>query len=409
MKTGEFRKVSAGTARAALVMLGVLGLALAGVLPVRAQKAETSKEPSRQAVAVYLDYQEVNYSFANWGVPAGSKTPVFKKEPAMSGSKVIRGNLQLGASANEEMGFAWDRTAGNLDRNRNLDLTDDPVAVCPRQRGSGDNYQYFTNMHLPFERPGGSREMLVDLHLNNYGAFNCSVAMRSLWQGKVILQGEEWQVGLLGNPFAGQGWESGHLLLRPWAARSRPFTTYSGSLDAVPFSRKLFVKNHAYQLECTEETQGGASKVRVQFTEQTPKLGELKIAGSFVERVTLEGGPYLAVLDKPEALVKVPVGRYNQTRVSLKKGEFEACPDGQMRGSVAGITINEKSPAVLTTGGPLTNSVSVSRRGKYLALNYQLLGVGGAYQLVDQDRSHPPEFTIYQGDKKVASGKFEFG
>ena len=34
---------------------------------------------------------------------------------------------------------------------------------------------------------------------------------------------------------------------------------------------------------------------------------------------------------------------------------------------------------------------------------------GGAYQLVNQDRSHPPEFTVYQGDQKVASGKFEFG
>jgi hypothetical protein len=29
--------------------------------------------------------------------------------------------------------------------------------------------------------------------------------------------------------------------------------------------------------------------------------------------------------------------------------------------------------------------------------------------MVKQDRSHPPEFTIYQGDKKIASGKFEFG
>jgi hypothetical protein len=49
------------------------------------------------------------------------------------------------------------------------------------------------------------------------------------------------------------------------------------------------------------------------------------------------------------------------------------------------------------------------RRGTYLALNYRLTGVGGGYQLVNQDRSHPPEFTVYQGDKKIASGKFEFG
>ena len=28
---------------------------------------------------------------------------------------------------------------------------------------------------------------------------------------------------------------------------------------------------------------------------------------------------------------------------------------------------------------------------------------------MNQDRSHPPEFTVYQGHQKVASGKFEFG
>jgi hypothetical protein len=73
------------------------------------------------------------------------------------------------------------------------------------------------------------------------------------------------------------------------------------------------------------------------------------------------------------------------------------------------MTISENKPAVLVAGGPLTNSVSISRRGKHLTMDYQLAGVGGAYQLVNQDRSHPPEFTIYQGDKKVGSGKFEFG
>jgi hypothetical protein len=41
---------------------------------------------------------------------------------------------------------------------------------------------------------------------------------------------------------------------------------------------------------------------------------------------------------------------------------------------------------------------------------YQLVGAGGeAYQLANQDRSHPPEFAVFKGDKKIASGKFEFG
>ena len=43
-------------------------------------------------------------------------------------------------------------------------------------------------------------------------------------------------------------------------------------------------------------------------------------------------------------------------------------------------------------------------------MNYRLKGAdGGSYRLAQQDRSKPPEFTVYHGGKKVLSGKFEFG
>jgi hypothetical protein len=29
--------------------------------------------------------------------------------------------------------------------------------------------------------------------------------------------------------------------------------------------------------------------------------------------------------------------------------------------------------------------------------------------MANENRSHPPEFAIYKGDKQIASGKFEFG
>jgi hypothetical protein len=308
-----------------------------------------------------------------------------------------------------------------VDLNRNLDLTDDPGGVFSRASGYGDWYQTFTNVHLPFNGVAGDRPMLVDLTFSDYQGLYCTLAMRSFWQGKVILQGEEWQVGLLGNPVEQQGsLASGHLLLRPWSARNKPFSVGDGSLAAFSFSRKLFFGNRAYQLECINEIQGGAAKVRMEFTEQKPSLGELKITGQFVERVTLEGGPssYLVVLDQPEATVKVPVGRYTSAgvfmkgggaEVHLKRGGTEARLDGPCQATVGRITVAEKAPAVLTAGGPLTNSVSINRRGRNLNLSYQLLGAGGAYQTLNRDLAHPPEFAIYQGDKKVASGKFEFG
>ena len=146
------RVLKARTARAALVMLGLLGLAMASVMPVRAQETGATNAQFGPVVTAHLDYQEVSYSFANWGARVGSKDPTFKKEPTLSGSKVVRGTLQLGANPSEEMGFAWDRNAGKLylDLNRNLDLTDDPVSVYPRQRGSGDNYQCFKRVLRKF-------------------------------------------------------------------------------------------------------------------------------------------------------------------------------------------------------------------------------------------------------------------
>jgi hypothetical protein len=43
-------------------------------------------------------------------------------------------------------------------------------------------------------------------------------------------------------------------------------------------------------------------------------------------------------------------------------------------------------------------------------MDYRLLGADGVtYQLANQDRSQPPGFAIYKGEKKVVSGKFEFG
>jgi hypothetical protein len=380
-------------------------------VPVRAQEAGATNAQSGQVVSAYLDYREVNYRIINWPLGVTTRSSAFEKEPPLSWSKVIRGFLQLGGGSND-MAFAWDRAAGKLylDVNRNLDLTDDPAGVLSCQGGLGVYYQTFTNIHLPFRIPGGNHQALVDLIFSNYRGLYCSAAMRSLWQGKLTLQGEEWQVGLLGNAFEPRpSLESGNLLLRPWTERNKSFSLNSGSLEAFPFSQKLFFGNRAYQLQCTNEAQGGAVKVRVQFTEQQPSLGELKIMGGFVQRVTLEGGPYMVVIDKPEAVVRVPVGSYGPSKVCLRKGDAEAYLDGRTQSSPGRISINDRRPAVLMAGGPLTNSVSVNRQGRNLSLNYQLVGVGGAYQMVNQDRSHPPEFTVYQGDKKVASGKFEFG
>jgi hypothetical protein len=144
--------------------------------------------------------------------------------------------------------------------------------------------------------------------------------------------------------------------------------------------------------------------------EQSIALGDLKITGQFIRRLVLTGGPYLVILDQPSDVVTIPTGSYNQSDIQLEQNGAEAfCNSGQSQ-VARRLSVTDKTPAGLTAGGPLTNSVTASRHGRDLRLDYRLVGAGGeTYQLANQDRSKPPEFAIYKGDKKIASGKFEFG
>jgi hypothetical protein len=63
---------------------------------------------------------------------------------------------------------------------------------------------------------------------------------------------------------------------------------------------------------------------------------------------------------------------------------------------------------VLKLGAPLAQTVKVQRQGSVLVLNYELLGSGGE-KYSGSNRSKPPTFTIYKGDKEIASDKFEYG
>jgi hypothetical protein len=163
-------------------------------------------------------------------------------------------------------------------------------------------------------------------------------------------------------------------------------------------------------LEPITNAQNGANQLALRFTEQSVALGELKVTGKFIQRLVLPGGMYLVLLDQPAGIVKIPTGSYNQPIVRLEQnGTVAFCNPNQTPNSRR-FSVDDKTPAVLNVGGPLTNSVNVSRHGEDLRLDYRLVGVGGeTYQMANENRSHPPEFAIEKGDKQIASGKFEFG
>jgi hypothetical protein len=334
----------------------------------------------------------------------------FLKEPDLSPRQVFRRVLRFGNDTNNTIALVWDQPKSKLylDLNRNLDLTDDPVGVF----GSTNKgfTQFFTNVTLPLKTALGLHPAKLDLRLASDGEgkwMQVHLTSRGLWQAKVPVEGGEWQVAVLDNLFGREGPAVAEfLLLRPWALRTNPVSVRYVSADMVPFPDQLYWAGRAFQLERRFVTEGGTPLCKLQLTPQEPPLVELKMSGESLHYALLRAtNGYTAVLDEPQGTLKVPPGVYSVRTVWLKRGPAEA-----FRLSYQPLVVNATAPTNFALGGPLTNSVTLTRSGRKLLMSYQIKGAdGGSYRLTQQDRANPPEFAIYRGGRKVQSGKFAFG
>lgn len=370
--------------------------------------ADAIPDPSPVPAVVSLDYQETENALFNWSVNAKLQAPAFKKEPPAVSEQTIRGTLNFPGKVRDPLPFLWQRNAGKLflDVIGNQDFTSDKV-----EKYSGKIlspiYQTFTNIHLVLNSPGGKYPVLVDINFVNLGdQLNCSLATRCFWQGKVTLHGQDWQVGIVPNMFETASLTSGRLLLRPWDNRSRSFSAMEGSLEAFSFTTNLFFGGHAYRLAWLNDSPAG--KPTLQFTAQTIPLGELEINGKYIERMVLHGGTYLSIFDRPAEKVKIPLGSYNPPNIRLAQSGSKIAYNPGLLQPGKPFYVDGKSNVILTAGGPLTNSVTVSRHGQDLRMDYQLIGAGGV-TCPPNSLSPPPRFSIYQAGKPIASGNFEFG
>jgi hypothetical protein len=59
-------------------------------------------------------------------------------------------------------------------------------------------------------------------------------------------------------------------------------------------------------------------------------------------------------------------------------------------------------------GLPLTSSVTAKRESRLLTLDYQLLDADGL-KYRQNERTNPSQFAVYQGDRLIGSGSFEYG
>jgi hypothetical protein len=143
---------------------------------------------------------------------------------------------------------------------------------------------------------------------------------------------------------------------------------------------------------------------------QEPVQGELKLEGKCIKQLTLEREDRKMVnFDQPGETIKIAAGRYRLQEVHLEGGytcQAWMVPEPERKQNW--IEVGEDKPAVLKAGAPLKQILKAERQGRVLVLDYKLLGIGGETYARD-DRSNPPTFTVYQGDKKIASGTFEYG
>jgi hypothetical protein len=133
-------------------------------------------------------------------------------------------------------------------------------------------------------------------------------------------------------------------------------------------------------------------------------LGVLKLEGKHVEYLALHRKDgHVEQITRPNETIKLPLGEYRLQEVRLESGY--TC---RSMGIFRWVTIAVDEPATLKVGSPLVPTIKVQRQGRILRLNYELQGVGGESYIAGA-RSKPPTFAVYKGQKKIASGHFEYG
>ena len=140
----------------------------------------------------------------------------------------------------------------------------------------------------------------------------------------------------------------------------------------------------------------------VALTPVNENVMDIAFEGSFVSRIMLTNeGREFVLLDWPQAAMRIPAGSYTLQRIDLLDS-FSGYPRNERE-----ITAQNN---VLKTGGPVKQTLSASRDGVSLNLNYALQGVDQTNYSPDAlNRNAGARFAIYQGERRVRTGQFEYG
>ena len=138
---------------------------------------------------------------------------------------------------------------------------------------------------------------------------------------------------------------------------------------------------------------------------EQPILYELKIEGENIERLILQSSGEKQTFENPGESIMLKSGTYEVAELHLKGGFAHLLTQGPER--LEPIQAGPGGPAIFKAGGPLEQRITVQRKGQLLTMDYRLIGAAGEKYRFES--VHRPTFTIYKGDKKITSGKFQFG
>jgi len=126
---------------------------------------------------------------------------------------------------------------------------------------------------------------------------------------------------------------------------------------------------------------------------------ELLLEGQPVEKLTLTNaqGQSREIIHPGRSLF-LPPGEYRIREICV---HWDANAPPQTDRDVSGLTLVPSGSCRLSVGSSRTPLLTAKHRGNLLMLNFN--------PRPDGEDSHNARFTIYQGDRKVASGAFEYG
>lgn len=322
---------------------------------------------------------------------------VFKKEPEYSGDTVYRNAIRLDRFMSDFIGLACDMDAGILyiDRNRNLDLTDDGPGLKATDL-YGIDYARFANVRLEQLHDTIPVQYTLDVYVYSGGSYSL---VRSGWIGAVEIDGTPCIMGMADD--LNGVFESNDMFLfdhnQNWGARLS-----CGKEDRLTLPKWLWFEGRLYCIESGFRLMDGYTALEVSLTPVTENMMDISFEGQFVSRVmmTNESREWV-LLDWPQAAMRIPAGNYNVQRIDLLDS-FSGYPRYERE-----ITAQHN---VLKTGGPIKQMITASREGVNLNLNYALKGADQTDYSPDMlSREARARFEIYQGERCVRTGQFEYG